>query len=588
MSAAEPTPGAPQGGRRRSLLGRLVTVIGLAFVVVELTLLLVFTQLTWSRLRDLRQEHLGRYAAAVHEPVRRALDRGVPNEQEVDAALKRALEGGPEAAARAEALAPRFSPPAGAEVRVWVFTPREVYRFTREGELLRGDAAGWSGARPASIETFLEGGGQLASHVEQEEQRIVRCEPLSSGIEGAGSEAVLYCETSLEDVLRQVATYGAVAFGTGALAILATAMITLGYLRWALLLPLARIVRADNAARRGDTEGGLVDEAEIPDDEVGEIMRSRNHLHRAMIQTQLELDRKNSELEAQREELRAWGRELEGLIKDKSQALLRARDTIHSTEKLAAVGRLAANVAHEINNPLACIVGYAEAAREDLELGDLEQVKSALGTVEDAAFRCKDILKRLLGLARSELQESEPVLLGELARESLALSKSKAERREVELRHELEGSGPELNSDAGALQQVILNLVDNAIDAAASGDAPHWVRVRLERTPREVRLEVADSGRGIPDETLARVFDPFYTTKPVGRGTGLGLAICQSLIDRLGGRITCHPGAGTGAVFVIHLPLPPGQSHDGSELVEAHLADLGAGGSDPSEESPAE
>lgn len=566
MSAqAETIP--PRRRARRSLVGRLITVLGLAFCVVELVLLGVFTVFFWGTLEAQREAHLVRWAASVAEPVRVSLRERGDDDSEVDAQLDAALTG---QGTRGQRPAARFTAPAGADVTTWVFTKEGARRFTREGHLLSQEDSGWEGPEPLAVSRF-KAGDPIAYQVRSDRGKIVLTERVADGV-------VIYLETSLFDLERQVANTALVAFATGALALLITALVTLAYLRRTLLVPLGKIVRADNAARKRDPEGGLVDEADIPDDEVGEIMRSRNHLYRAMLAAQAERDRQNESLETQREELRQWGRELELLVQDKSRALLRARDSLFRNEKLAAVGRLAANVAHEINNPLASIAGYAEEVRE--ELGDHELAPS-LRTIEEEAFRCKDILKRLLGLARAEASHRAPVDLGAVVRHSVALASPGAKRREVTL--SLEGApeeGPIFVSDEGALQQVVLNLVENAVDAAEQGESPRAVTVALIERGDALGLRVTDSGRGIAPEVRARVFDPFYTTKPVGRGTGLGLAICQSLVERLGGTIQlaeAAPGA-RGAVFEVWLPrgssAPP--ADPGSAAVEAQLGLPGA------------
>ena len=541
-------------------------MLGLAFCIVELVLLVVFTAFFWETLETQREAHLVRWAASVAEPVRVALQAGKPDESQVDAQLEAALAG---RGTRGEPPRVRFTPPAGADVVVFVFTKDGARRFTRQGHLLTKADSGWSGPEPTAVAQF-KAGDPLAYQVRSEEGKIVLTQRV-------GDDAVVYLETSLIDLKRQVANTAWVAFATGALALLVTALVTLAYLRRTLLVPLGKIVRADNAARKGDSVGALVDEADIPDDEVGEIMRSRNHLYRAMLAAQEERDLQNLTLEGQREELGQWGRELELLVQDKSSALLRARDSLSRNEKLAAVGRLAANVAHEINNPLASIAGYAEEARE--ELGPDHELTASLLTIEEEAFRCKDILKRLLGLARAEASQRTPVDFGAVLRHSVALASPGAKRRSVTL--DLQGApeeGPVFVSDEGALQQVVLNLIENAVDAAEQGDPPGRVEVSLVESPTALGLVVSDSGRGIAPDVRARVFDPFYTTKPVGRGTGLGLAICQSLVERLGGTIQLadQPVDTTGAVFEVWFPRAR-TNVDASAQVEAHLGLPGAG-----------
>ena len=585
--AARPATTARLVRPRSSLLGRVIAVLGLSFFAVEVTILGVFTAGAWRWLVERREEDLREHGDRLHGVARAALDaRGRPDDTaEVDSALAAALAR-PGSPGRATPPVAAPEPPGGVAIEAWV--------LTRAGETLRvsggglepapadaSPAARWPADLAAEVTGLLRDGAGVASVVSARlprgaflSERLVRVLPLP-GSRGA-PDAVLVLESPLRDAQRQLVAWGLAAFGTGAVALLITAMVTMSYLRRALLAPLGRMIRADNAARRGDRLGAIVDEASIPDDEVGAIMRSRNALFLNMVASREALDRQNAELARQREELRAWGKELERLVEHKTTALLGARDTLHRTEKLAAVGRLAANVAHEINNPLASIAGYAEAAREQLAAGEQEEVAQALGTIETQAFRCKEILKRLLGLARADAVEVQDVALGELVQETVGLVEVAARRRAVTVTFE-GGAGdghtaapqaaPPIRSDRGALQQVILNLLDNAVDAAAvAGETPQdpekaltprpaWVRARVEEGDQaEVRVVVTDSGRGVPEAVRARIFDPFYTTKPVGRGTGLGLAISHSLVERLGGRIAVDSGPGGGAAFTVHLP----------------------------------
>lgn len=618
------TPAQTAGPLRAqtSLLARVVALIGLAFFAVELALLSVFTAGYWIWLTNHREDAIRTHASRVSEHVRRALLERAhpPDEDRVDAQLDAAVRTGlGQDAGDGGPLPANLEP--DAPIDTWVLTRGgDVFRFTG-GQLVAADAAAWPGARwPAPVKRRVEElfvGREVAAFYQVElpidaviGRSMARAEPIVT--EGQGQpDAVLWLESSLRDLQRQVATYGLVAFGSGAVALFITAMVVMHYLRRALLLPLSRLIAADNAARRGNEPGAVIDEGDIPDDEVGAIMRSRNHLFLAMISGRRDLDEKNAILARQGEELRAWGEQLERLVEQKTSALLRARDRLHRTEKLAALGRLAANVAHEINNPLASIAGYAEEAREQLDGNDPDgAVAEALQTIEDQAFRCKEILKRLLGLARSDQVELADVSMGRLARESARLAEVTARRRGVVIRVEDAGpgrppDGPVVRSDAASLQQVVLNLVENAIDAAAAELPPDvlpsaalaqgraWVGVSVQEDDQEARVVVSDSGRGVPDAVRDRIFDPFYTTKPIGRGTGLGLAISQSLVERLGGRITVEQHEGGGAAFTVHLPKRPrdasarlprlgaDDSADASELVEAQLRGRGTSSADP-------
>ena len=192
--------------------------------------------------------------------------------------------------------------------------------------------------------------------------------------------------------------------------------------------------------------------------------------------------------------------------------------------------------------------------------GDLPD---GLRVIEEQAFRCKEILKRLLGLARSDHFKVEPVDLASLARDTVTLCEPAARKKGIGLEVKAR-EAVVANSDASSLQQVILNLVENAVDAASVARERRGtggsvsVAVSARSAPnggaREYVIRVADDGFGVPEAIRDRVFDPFYTTKPVGRGTGLGLAICQSIVERLGGRIEIESVEGQGATFVVVLP----------------------------------
>jgi len=577
----------PEAKRRQSssLPSRIVTLVGLSFFTVEVVVLVVFAGFYWAILRTEREDDLVRYTSAVRDPVRRALLEEGVDEATLDADLDAALRGGAQPGSAPDVG--WLVPPADAsQFRVWVFTPEGALRYTPAGQL---EARAWAGARPAAVEAVLAGDELAARHFETS-SAMAAVEPIASGGDGPPAGA-LYVETPLRGLQREVALFGLVAFGTGAIALFFTALVTIGYLRRALLHPLSLLIRADNAARRGEHEAAVVDEGDIPDDEVGTIMRSRNHLFVNLLRAQRDLDDKNRELEKQREELRRWGQELERLVREKTDALLGARDRLHQTQKLAALGRLAANVAHEINNPLACIAGYAEEARAELASGGWgpAEVGPALETIEGQAFRCKEILDRLLGLVRADRLEVTEVELGDLVRSTAALCEPGARKRGVALRVDAAGPGPVVATDPGYLQQVILNLVENAVDAAERQGADGWVALGARAgEDGAALLTVSDSGQGIPPDVREQIFDPYVTTKPVGRGTGLGLAICQTLVERLGGSIAVAPSEpGAGATFCVRLPLASSAAGGAAGGVVTHAAFMEAhtasspGGGDP-------
>jgi len=382
--------------------------------------------------------------------------------------------------------------------------------------------------------------------------------------------AALYFAVNLRDIDRRVITFSTISLAAALVAILLLGLASVFYLRSSFLRPLAVIIEADNAGRRGDGQSALIPEEKIPPDELGVIMISRNRLLRRERAFRESLDKKAEELSRQREALRSWGRELEKLVKRKSDQLVRARSELFDQEKLAELGRLAANVAHEINNPLASIAGYVEELREITaeipfdSTDELAHLPEALRIIEEQAFRCKDILKRLLDFSRSDQLAIGEIDVGDIVRETVLLTEPRARRRGVFLAVKAPaGGGPLVESDANSVTQIVINLLENAIDAAnaaqrgeSDGHVEVSVNTRTGASQEEeaIVVRVSDNGYGVPREERERIFDEFYTTKPVGRGTGLGLAICRSMTEHLGGRIEVESLDGQGAAFSIVIP----------------------------------
>jgi signal transduction histidine kinase len=251
-------------------------------------------------------------------------------------------------------------------------------------------------------------------------------------------------------------------------------------------------------------------------------------------------------------ELQAVQIDLEQRVAAKSRQLVQS-------ERLASVGYLAAGVAHEINNPLAIIAGYGERAMKRLEgLGDSPGVASArqsIGIMGDQAFRCKQITDHLLMLARPGESARRPLALERVAQDVLSSVGGLARFSDRRLTLEA-GIGGALCvvGNEGELRQTLLNLVINALEAA--GPKTGQVQLRIHRAGAEVELSVTNNGAGMTQETLARVFEPFFSSKKGDRpGTGLGLSIAQAIVADHGGRLEAHSdGAGAGSRFVIHLP----------------------------------
>lgn len=263
--------------------------------------------------------------------------------------------------------------------------------------------------------------------------------------------------------------------------------------------------------------------------------------------------------------------------------LKRTQQQLLHSEKMASLGRLVAGVAHELNNPISFVLGnvhvlerYAQRLERYLAAVHAEPLSAALqalraelridrlledlpslmdGTVEGAA-RTRDIVDGLKRFSAIDRDESRPFDLVAVVKRAVAWV-CKGGREDFRVVWELPGELVVCGS-AGQMQQVVMNLVENARDATAECAQP-LLTISAKMTAREVALLFRDNGPGVPEERLSHVFDPFYTTKPVGKGTGLGLAISYGIIERHHGRLTVANQARGGAVFTVTLPL--GEDH---------------------------
>ena len=227
--------------------------------------------------------------------------------------------------------------------------------------------------------------------------------------------------------------------------------------------------------------------------------------------------------------------------------------------KLAAIGELAAGVAHEINNPLAIMMenaGWIEdllASEDPYSDENVTEIRSSLQTIAVQGHRCREITHKLLSFARKADATARVVRVNPLLEDIAGFARQKAKYREVDIRLELDPAVEDVEGSPTELQQIILNLVNNAIDAIGRPDG--LVEIRSAREDRSVAISVRDNGQGIPPDILPRIFDPFFTTKAEGQGTGLGLAICRDILSKMNGTIEVASTPGQGSTFRVRLPL---------------------------------
>ena len=227
--------------------------------------------------------------------------------------------------------------------------------------------------------------------------------------------------------------------------------------------------------------------------------------------------------------------------------------------KLASIGELAAGIAHEINNPVAIMVeeaGWMEDLLEEEELKDsqnMDEFRRSLKQIEIQGVRCKEITHKLLSFARKTDPIQHEIQVNDTIEEILGICHQRSKFSNVRIQTELDDDLPLVSASPSELQQVFLNLINNAIDAMGSGGGLLEIRSRQEGN--HVVVDVADTGHGISDSVMSRMFEPFYTTKPVGKGTGLGLSICYGIIKKLGGNLTVDSSVGLGTTFHVHIPI---------------------------------
>lgn len=279
-------------------------------------------------------------------------------------------------------------------------------------------------------------------------------------------------------------------------------------------------------------------------DEVGDLARSFNDM--------------SSQLHAANEEIVAWAKTLEDRVVQKTEELKRAHDHMLHVEKMASMGKMAAVVAHEVNNPLSGILTYAKLLRKWTMTGQVSHEKhddavQCLELIAAESRRCGDLIKNLLTLSRTAPMNLEVIDLYTVVDRCLLLVRHPLELGGVQLQEDMPENLPPLNCDPAQLEQVFLALITNAMDAMPRG-GNLWLQAQFHEQQNEIEIRVRDDGAGIPPDVLPKLFEPFFTTKERGHGVGLGLAISRGIVERHGGRIEVQSVLGKGTTFIIALP----------------------------------
>jgi two-component system NtrC family sensor kinase len=273
-------------------------------------------------------------------------------------------------------------------------------------------------------------------------------------------------------------------------------------------------------------------------DEIGELANSFNRM--------------TKDLEEAQKELKEWSKVLEKRVEERSQELRKTQEQLIQSEKLASLGKLAAGVAHEINNPLTGILTYGSLLLK--EHNDNPQMKEDLEVIVNETTRCRKIVKGLLEFARQTEPSKSPANINRVLEETLSLLENQAIFHNVKVVKKLKGDLPTAMVDIDQIKQVFVNIILNAAEAMSQGGTL-TIESDLDSQKRFVQISFSDTGCGIAGENLSKIFDPFFTTKRSGKGTGLGLSVSYGIIQRHKGFLEVKSKLGEGSTFRIKLPL---------------------------------
>jgi two-component system NtrC family sensor kinase len=373
------------------------------------------------------------------------------------------------------------------------------------------------GQRVLGVMRAIDNAPECAKCHEQKGQRVL---------------GVIDAELSLAQVDQQMSQHqanltwfliGAIIFGC---------LAAVGFMWIAVYKPVKELIDGTHRVAGGDLEYRLPVRS---DDELGDLAHSFNRMT---------------------EEVGGVQAKIEDQVLRKTAELERVYKTLLRSEKMASIGKLAATVAHEINNPLFGILTYARLVSRELQKHEIpgrDDMADQLQTIERESKRCGDLVKNLLTFSRQAPSNREPNDLNTVVHRAILLVKHKLDMQNIELIESLAPDLPPVQCDANQIQQVILVLMVNASEAMPKGGRLE-VATEFDPATEQGAVRVKDSGSGIPEDVLPRIFDPFFTTKEDQLRTGLGLAVAHSIVEQHAGEISVHSTPGVGTEFKVTVP----------------------------------
>jgi len=361
---------------------------------------------------------------------------------------------------------------------------------------------------------------------------------------------VIDTQLSLATVDQQVAAQGRQLLGFTALAAALVSAVTLLFVWLVVRRPIRELIAGTRRVSSGDLDFRIPVRSH---DELGALASSFNKM--------------THDLSSANAEVLTWAHTLEDRVRHKSQELERAYSSLVASEKMASLGKLAATVAHEINNPLFGMLTYARLtlkrlAETEIDPAQKEEMMENLRVIERESRRCGDIIKNLLTYVRQAPPKPQRADLNQIVERAISLVRHKLDLQGIECEESLAPDLAPVWCDPGQIQQVAVVLLMNATEALAHGGQ---MLVSTSAAPGGgVRLVVADNGGGIPEDVLPHIFEPLFSTKEEQQRTGLGLAVAHSIVEQHAGTITVRSTPGQGAEFTVTLPGEPKPPQSGA------------------------